>query len=126
DVRLSLAAPKDAIELRKPAPGRVHQSDRGSQYAAQAYRALASLRSVGSTGHRGSRYDNAKAEGFVKTRKIEVVYPVAYETFVDAARDLPQIVDEVYNRRRLHSALGYLSPQQSEDRNPRPMVKSAA
>ena len=103
-----------------------HESVRGSQYAAQAYRALLGEHGlVGSIGRRGNPYDNAMMESFTKTLKVEGVYPMAFESADDVAEHLPHFIDS-YNERRLHSALGYLSSNRFEEEQTRKPVKAAA
>lgn len=117
DAELALAALRQAIETRKPAPGCVHHSDRGVQYLCNDYVALL-------TGHqflishsaKGNPYHNAFAESFMKTLKQEEVYLANYETYLDVLENLPSFIEEVYNETRVHSGIDYLTPSELEEK----------
>lgn len=115
DTRLTLAALEMALEARHPAPGLIHHSDRGVQYASTEYIArLEQAHAQISMSATGNPYDNAKAESFFKSLKHEEVYLNEYQTFAEAQAHLGQFIEDVYNTKRLHSSLGYLPPVEFE------------
>jgi transposase InsO family protein len=113
---LALRAIDRALADRQIEPGIVHHSDRGVQYCCTAY--VEKLQAHGfiiSMSRTGNPYDNAKAESFMKTLKTEEVYLKQYRDQEDARASIQRFIEEVYNRKRLHSALGYRSPDSFED-----------
>ena len=116
DTELPLAALEQAFAERRPAPGLVHHSDRGTQYASHKY--VDKLRENGvkiSMSRKGNPYDNAFAESFMKTLKTEEVHCNEYATLAEAQAEIGAFIEWVYNRKRLHSALGYVPPVEFEE-----------
>ena len=115
DTGLALSALKMAVATRKPPPGCIHHSDQGIQYACHEYTEYLQDHEFGiSMSRRGNCYDNAKAESFFKTLKREEVWLNDYQTIADVKKCIPYFIEQVYNAKRLHSALGYCSPDAFE------------
>ena len=108
---LAMDALQRAIDLRKPPPGLIHHSDRGSQYCSADYRRLVKSHGfIASMSGRGNCYDNAMVETVFKTIKSELIWRIAFATRDQASKEIGQYIEGFYNPRRRHSSLGYLNP----------------
>lgn len=115
EARLALAALQKALAQRQTPPGLIHHSDQGVQYCCRDYVKLLESREILiSMSRRGNPYDNAKAESFMKTLKCEEVYLREYRTIGEARESIGIFIEQVYNQKRLHSALGYCPPAEFE------------
>ena len=113
---LTISALTDAIKKRD-AEGLIHHSDQGFQYCSSRY--IEILKANGiliSMSDKANPYDNAKMESFFRTLKVEEVYMGEYNTYEDILFSIPYFIEEVYNSKRLHSSLGYMPPEEFEDK----------
>lgn len=115
NAQLAVAALKMAIEARKPDPGCIHHSDQGVQYCSEDYiELLTEWRFQISMSRKGNPYDNAWAKSFMRILKYEEIYLSEYETYEDVVNRMPRFIEEIYNRKRIHSSIGYLTPEEFE------------
>jgi putative transposase len=113
--RLAITALEQAIGKRQPPPGLVHHSDRGVQYASEDYIAILEKQGmIPSMSRPANPYDNASCESFIKTLKREEIYANQYDDLEHLRVHIEEFLEQYYNRQRLHSALGYCSPEEFE------------
>jgi len=125
--RLATEALKKAIAARQPQPGLVHHSDRGIQYASGEYVAVLKQQGmVPSMSRPANPYDNASCESFFKTLKREEIYATEYADLNNLREHIEEFIERYYNQKRLHSALGYCSPAEFEQRTDRVAGSSSA
>jgi len=124
--RLAIAALEQAIAKRRPPPGLVHHSDRGVQYACEEYVAILEKQGmIPSMSRPANPYDNASCESFIKTLKREEIYVSEYDDLAHLLANIEQFIEQYYNRQRLHSALGYRSPDEFERQAEQPNSAAA-
>lgn len=115
DAPMTIAALRMALSRRRPDPGLIVHSDRGAQFASAAYRqVLADHGLLASMSRKGNCYDNAYIESFWSSLKYELVYHRKFATRLQARTAVFDYIESFYNRRRLHSSLGYVSPAMFE------------
>lgn len=113
--RLAIAALQKALKDRQPSPGLVHHSDRGVQYACAEYvQILKEHQMIPSMSRPANPYDNASCESFIKTLKREEIYAADYRDLDHLRLNIEEFIEQYYNCHRLHSALGYRSPEEFE------------
>ena len=117
DEKLTMDALKMAIKRRDPPKGVIHHTDRGVQYLSNNYVDLLAENGFHlSCSRKGNPYDNAWSESFMKTLKYDEIYMRNYETYLDVIDNIPHFIEEVYNKKRLHSSIGYVPPEEFEEK----------
>ena len=123
---LVIDALEQAYQREKPAAGLLHHSDRGSQYASKEYQdKLKEYKMVGSMSRKGCCYDNACIESFHSVIKRELIHLQKYRTRAKAKRDIWEYIERWYNRRRIHSSIGYKTPVQAQAEYRKPNQNTA-